>query len=177
MTRCSSKDDAWARNPIDRFILSKLEAKRLLPSPQADRRTLLRRLSFDLTGLPPTPEDVNAFVGDTQPDSYERVVDRLLASPAYGERWARHWLDVVRFGESDGFERDLPRFNAWPYRDWVVNALNAKLPYDEFVRLQLAGDVLKPDDPDALAATGQRTGLEMRTRNTGFAQVAGMFWR
>jgi hypothetical protein len=148
------RDAAWARNPIDRFILAKLEAKRLSPSPEADRRTLIRRLSFDLTGLPPTPEDVAAFVSDRAPDAYERVVDRLLSSPGYGERWARHWLDVVRFGESDGFERDLPRYNAWPYRDWVVNALNAGLSYDEFVRLQLAGDVLKPDDPDALAATG-----------------------
>src|SRR5206468_7882674 len=115
---------------------------------------LIRRLSFDLIGLPPSPEAVNAFVNDSRPGAYRRLVDRLLASPHHGERWGRHWLDIVRFGESDGFERDLPRFNAWPYRDWVVDALNAKLPYDEFVRLQLAGDVLRPVDPDALAASG-----------------------
>ena len=143
-----------ARNPVDRFILAKLQARGLAPSAQANRRTLIRRVTFDLTGLPPTPEEVDAFVADRRPDAYERLVDRLLASPAYGERWARHWLDVVRFGESDGFERDLPRYNAWPYRDWVARALNAGLPYDQFVRLQLAGDVLAQDDPDAVAATG-----------------------
>ncbi len=148
------KDTAWPRTPIDRFILAKLEARGLAPSAQAGRRTLIRRLTFDLLGLPPTPEEVDRFINDGRPDAYERLVDRLLASPAYGERWARHWLDVVRFGESDGFERDLPRLNAWPYRDWVARALNAGLGYDEFVRLQLAGDVLKPGDPDALAATG-----------------------
>ena len=121
---------------------------------EADRRTLIRRLSFDLIGLPPTPEEVEAFVDDPAADAYEKLVDRLLASPHYGERWARHWLDVVRFGESNGFERDQLRPNAWPYRDWVVAALNGDLPYDEFVRLQLAGDVLQPGDPDALEATG-----------------------
>src|SRR5205814_5726376 len=126
----------------------------LTSSPAADRRVLIRRLTFDLIGLPPTPEEIDEFLADVRPDADERLVDRLLASPHYGERWARHWLDVVRFGESNGFERDLPRYNSWPYRDWVVNALNAGLPYDEFVRLQLAGDVLKPDDPDAVAATG-----------------------
>src|SRR5207237_1383577 len=102
------------------FILAKLESEGLTSSPEANRRTLIRRVTFDLTGLPPTPEEVEGFVTDTRPGAYQRLVDRLLASPAYGERWARHWLDVVRFGESDGFERDLPRFNAWPYRDWVV---------------------------------------------------------
>ncbi len=150
LVKCAS----WPRNPIDRFILAKLEARGLSPSPEADRRTLIRRVTFDLTGLPPTPDEVATFLGDKRPDAYERLVDRLLASPACGERYARHWLDVVRFGESDGFERDLPRFSAWPYRDWVVRALNADLPYDEFVCLQLAGDALRPDDPDALAATG-----------------------
>jgi hypothetical protein len=148
------RDIHWPSTPIDRFVLAKLDAKALTPSPRADRRTLIRRLTFDLTGLPPSPEEVNAFLADTKPDAYTRVVDRLLTSPAYGERWVRHWLDVVRFGESDGFERDLPRFSAWPYRDWVVAALNRDLPYDEFVRLQLAGDVLQPGDPEALAATG-----------------------
>jgi hypothetical protein len=148
------RNHEWARTPIDRFIQAKLEAKELFPSPTVDRRTLIRRLTFDLTGLPPSPEQVAAFLTDTRPDAYERVVDRLLASPAYGERWGRHWLDVVRFGESDGFERDLPRFSAWPYRDWVVGAINRDLPYDEFVRMQLAGDVACPGDPEALAATG-----------------------
>jgi hypothetical protein len=145
---------SWARNGVDAFLLTRLLENGLTPSPEADRRTLLRRLSFDLIGLPPTPEETDAFLSDKSADAYEKVVDRLLSSPAYGERWARHWLDVVRFGESDGFERDLPRFNAWPYRDWVINALNRDLPYDQFVRLQLAGDVLLPGDPEALAATG-----------------------
>jgi hypothetical protein len=115
---------------------------------------LIRRVNYDLNRLPPTPEEIDAFVNDKSPDAYERVVDRLLASPHYGERWARHWLDVVRFGESNGFERDLPRPNAWRYREWVASALNADTPYDEFVRLQLAGDVLRPADPAAVAATG-----------------------
>jgi hypothetical protein len=139
---------------IDRFVLARLADKGLSLSPEADRRTLIRRVTFDLIGLPPTPEEVEAFVADPSPDAYEKVVDRLLASPHYGERWARHWLDVVRYGESDGFERNTPRPNAWRYRDWVIRAFNADLPYDEFVRLQLAGDVLKPTDPDAVTATG-----------------------
>jgi hypothetical protein len=144
----------WARNPIDAFVLAGLRARGLTPSPGADRRALVRRASFDLLGLPPSPTTVRSFLADRSPGAYERLIDRLLASPAYGERWGRHWLDVVRFGESDGFERDLPRPAAWPYRDWVVAALNADLPYDEFVRLQLAGDVVRPGDPAALAATG-----------------------
>ena len=134
--------------------MSELDKHRLTPSPPADRRTLIRRLYFDLVGLPPSPEEVESFVADTAPNAFEKVVDRLLASPHYGERWARHWLDVVRYGETDGFERNTPRPNAWHYRDWVIRALNADLPYDEFARLQLAGDVLKPSDPDALQATG-----------------------
>jgi hypothetical protein len=142
------------RNEIDRFVLARLGDKELSPSPPADRRTLLRRVYFDLIGLPPSPEEVEAFEKDTAADAYEMVVDRLLASPHYGERWARHWLDVVRYGETDGFERNTPRPSAWPYRDWVIRALNADMPYDEFVRLQLAGDVLKPGDPDAVKATG-----------------------
>ncbi len=143
---------ALARTAIDAFLLARLEAKGLTFSPPADRRTLLRRVTFDLTGLPPTPEEVEEFVHDARPDAYERVVDRLLASPAYGERMARFWLDIVRYGESDGFERDLPRFQAWPYRDWIVQAFNADLPYDEFVRMQLAGDVL--GGTEGLPATG-----------------------
>lgn len=144
----------WARNPIDRFVLARLEAEGLAPSDEADRRTLIRRLAFDLTGLPPSPEEIAAFVADPDPRAYEAAVDRLLASPDYGERWARHWLDLARFGESNGFEYDEPRRNAWPYRDWVVGALNRDLPFDEFARLQLAGDVLRPGDEDAIKATG-----------------------
>jgi hypothetical protein len=144
----------WARKPIDRFVLARLEAEGLAPSEEADRRTLIRRLAFDLTGLPPTPEDVASFVANSDPRAYEALVDRLLASPDYGERWARHWLDLARFGESNGFEYDEPRRNAWPYRDWVINALNHDLPFDEFARQQLAGDVLHPGDTEAIKATG-----------------------
>jgi len=144
----------WVRNPIDAFVLRHMEARGLAPSAEADRRTLIRRLSFDLLGLPPAPAEIDAFVYDPDPLAYEKVVERLLASPHHGERWARHWLDVIRYGESDGFERDLPRLNAWPYRGWVVESLNADLPYDEFVRRQLAGDVVRPDDPETLRATG-----------------------
>jgi hypothetical protein len=147
-------DAAWVRNPVDAFVLSRLEVNGLHPAAEADRRTLIRRLSFDLLGLPPDPEEVEAFLRDDAPGAYERLVERCLASPQYGVRWARHWLDVVRFGESNGFEYDELRPNAWPYRDWVVDALNRDLPYDEFARLQLAGDVLRPDDPDAVRATG-----------------------
>jgi Protein of unknown function (DUF1553)/Protein of unknown function (DUF1549)/Planctomycete cytochrome C len=148
------KDAHRVRNPIDAFLLPKLESHGLHYSDPADRRTLIRRLSFDLLGLPPTPEEVAAFEQDPAPDAYERLVQRCLDAPAYGMRWARHWLDVTRFGESNGFEFDEPRPNAWPYRDWVVNALNADLPYDEFARLQLVGDVLRPGDAEALRATG-----------------------
>ncbi|HET6880715.1 MAG TPA: DUF1553 domain-containing protein [Pirellulales bacterium] len=140
--------------PIDAFILARLEAAGLSPSPPADRRTLIRRLYFDLVGLPPSPDEVEAFIADTSPRAYEELVDRLLASPHYGERWARHWLDVARYAESQGFERDRLRPNSWQYRDWVVAALNDDLPYDEFIRWQLAGDVFEPDDPRALIATG-----------------------
>ena len=148
------RDARWSRNGIDRFVLARLEARDLHPAAEADRRTLIRRLSFDLIGLPPEPGDVERFVADTAADAYEKLVDRLLASPHYGERWGRHWLDVVRFGESEGFERNHVRDNAWRYRDWVVQAFNRDLPYDEFVRQQIAGDVLHPDDLGALIATG-----------------------
>jgi hypothetical protein len=144
----------WAENPVDAFVLVGLEAKGLSPAPPAGRRTLIRRLSFDLLGLPPDPEEVEAFVHDKRPDAYEHVVNRYLASPHYGIRWARPWLDLARYGESNGFEFDEFRPNAWPYRDWVVAALNRDLPYDAFAQLQLAGDVLQPDDPGAIAATG-----------------------
>jgi len=144
----------WARNPIDQFVIARLNDAQLTPSPEADRRTLIRRLSFDLLGLPPMPSEINAFISDTSDHAYENLVDRLLASPHYGERWARHWLDIVRFGESNGFEYDQPRDNAWPYRNWVIEALNQDLPYNEFVRMQLAGDILQPNDINAAAAVG-----------------------
>jgi cytochrome c553 len=144
----------WARQPLDNFVQARLAADGLAPGPEADRRALCRRLSFDLVGLPPSPEETATFVVDEAPDAYERLVDRLLASPQYGERWARHWLDVARYGESDGFEYDRLRANAWRYRDWVVDALNRDLPYDEFARLQIAGDVLLPGDMAAHTATG-----------------------
>ncbi|MFO0842087.1 MAG: DUF1549 domain-containing protein [Gemmataceae bacterium] len=150
----SVKDRSWGRTPIDAFIRAALEKRGLRPAPEADRRTLVRRLSFDLTGLPPTPEEVDAFVADNRPDAYERLVDRLLASPAYGERWGRHWLDVAHYGDTHGYDKDKRRDAAWPYRDWVIRSLNADLPYRDFVRRQLAGDVLKPGDPDGVIATG-----------------------
>ena len=141
-------------NNIDRFILAKLAEKKLALSPETDRRTLIRRLSFDLHGLPPTPEDVAFFVNDSAPLALERLVDRLLASEHYGERWARHWLDIAHYADTHGFERDQRRDNAWHYRDWVIKAINADLPYDQFLRDQIAGDVLRPDDSEAVAATG-----------------------
>ncbi|MEQ8788098.1 MAG: DUF1549 and DUF1553 domain-containing protein [Pirellulaceae bacterium] len=143
----------WTRNAIDRFILADLQQRNLQPQPPADRTTLIRRLYFDLLGLPPSPQDVDAFLADDAPDAYERLVDRLLASHHYGERWAQHWLDLARFAETDGFEHDKVRENAWRYRDWVIASLNADLPYDRFVALQIAGDQLRPDDPQAVVAT------------------------
>jgi hypothetical protein len=147
------KQRAWARNPIDAFVAARLEAEGLVPAAEASRPTLIRRLSFDLTGLPPTPQEVDAFVNDQSPDAYEKVVDRLLASPRYGERWALYWLDLVRYAESDGFKADDIRPAAWRYRDYVIRALNADTPYDRFIREQLAGDELFPNDPEAVIAT------------------------
>ncbi len=145
---------AWCRTPVDRFILQKLESKGLRPSPEADRRTLIRRVTFDLTGLPPTPEEVDAFLNDRGPTAWEKVVDRLLASPRYGERWGRHWLDVVHYGDTHGYDKDKRRDHAWPYRDYVIRALNEDRPYDRFLREQVAGDVLYPDSPDGVVGTG-----------------------
>ncbi len=144
----------WVRNPIDAFIAEKLETKGLEPSPPADKLTLLRRVTFDLTGLPPTPAEQTAFVTDQSSDAYAKVVDRLLASPHYGERWAQHWLDVVRYSETEGFKKDGLRPDAYKYRDYVIQAMNDDLPYDRFIRQQLAGDELEPNNPDALVATG-----------------------
>jgi len=146
--------DPWIRTPIDTFILAKLKEKGLTPSPEADRRTLIRRLTYDLHGLPPTPEEVRNFVDDKSPLAYEKLIDRLLASPRYGERWGRHWLDTVHYGESHGYDKDKPRLNAWPYRDYVIRSFNDDKPYARFVEEQLAGDILFPGDPQGIVATG-----------------------
>lgn len=144
----------WCRNSIDEFILSRLEQVGLKPMPAASRATLIRRVTLDLTGLPPTAEEIEAFEQDQRPGAWERLVDRLLASDRYGERWGQHWLDLARFAETDGFEHDKVRPNAWRYRDWVIRALNADMPYDQFVSWQLAGDEFAPHAPDAHIATG-----------------------
>jgi hypothetical protein len=148
------KDSTWAKNPIDAFILSRLEAKGLSPAAPADRLTLVRRAYYDLIGLPPTPEEVDAFVKDNTPDAYERLIDKLLASPHYGEKWARHWLDLVRYGETNGYEFDQPKPFIWRYRDYVIDAFNQDKPYDEFVREQIAGDLLGTVTAPSLIATG-----------------------
>jgi hypothetical protein len=151
---------AEGSNPIDAFLGEALQREGITPAPEADRRTLIRRVTFDLTGLPPTPEEVEAFLADTGCDAYERLVDRLLASPRYGERQARHWLDLVRYAETHGYERDDPKPNAWKYRDWAIDAFNRDLPYDRFVVEQLAGDELPDADTSTRTATGMyRLGL------------------
>ncbi len=144
----------WVRTPIDAFILAELEKNGLRPSRQADRRTLIRRLSFDLIGLPPTPDEVEHFLKDESPNAYETLVDRLLASPHHGERWGRHWLDVAHYGDTHGYDKDKRRDHAWPYRDYVIAALNRDLPYGRFIRELVAGDVLAPGDPSGVIATG-----------------------
>jgi Protein of unknown function (DUF1553)/Protein of unknown function (DUF1549)/Planctomycete cytochrome C len=141
-------------NPIDRFILARLAKEGVEASPEADRNTLIRRVTLDLTGLPPTPDETSAFVNDTRPDAYERLVDRLLASPHYGERWARLWLDLAHYADSDGYEKDLVRPYAWRYRDWVIDALNSDMPYDQFTIKQIAGDELPGATVDDKVATG-----------------------
>lgn len=144
----------WPLEPLDFFILKKLEAKGITPSPRAGWEKLLRRVSLNLTGLSPSIEQIQAFMMDPSPSAYANFVDRHLTSPQYGEKWARHWLDVVRYGESDGFERNNPRENSWPYRDWVIEALNRDMPYDEFCKMQIAGDAFRPGDANSLRATG-----------------------
>src|SRR5205807_4090423 len=146
-------DAKWLKNPVDAFILARLETEKLTPSAEADRATLLRRLSLDLIGLPPTPEEIDAFINDHSPKAYEKQVDRLLASPHYGERWARVWLDAARYADSDGFEKDKAR-QVWFYRDWVIQALNRDLPYNQFVVEQIAGDLLPNATQDQIVATG-----------------------
>jgi hypothetical protein len=143
----------WARNPIDDFILARLEMEKLHPSPEADRLTLIRRVTLDLTGLPPTPKEIDDFLSDRAPGAYERLVDRLLASPHYGEVWGRHWLDVARYADTNGYEKDRAR-SIWPYRDWVIRAMNKDMPFDEFTIEQLAGDLLPTASLDQRVATG-----------------------
>ena len=147
----------WPQSPVDRFVLSRMEAEGLTPLPQAPRRVLIRRVTLDLTGLPPTPDEVEAFLADPEPDAFARIVNRLLASPAYGERWGRHWLDVARYADTKGYVRlnENPRYvSAWTYRDYVIRAMNDDKPYDRFVQEQIAGDELFPDDPQATVALG-----------------------
>jgi len=145
---------AWVKTPIDAFILDKLQQQGLKPSPEADRPTLIRRLCFDLLGLPPDPAEIDRFVADASPNAYELLVDRLLASPHHGQRWGRHWLDVVHYGDTHGYDKDKRRDNAWPFRDYVIGAFNGDVPYGRFIREQVAGDVLAPGDPTGAIATG-----------------------
>ena len=146
--------DPWVKNAVDAFVLDGLRARGFRPAPEADRHTLLRRVTYDLTGLPPTAAEIAAFVADTSPDAYDKVVERLLASPQHGVKWAQHWLDVVRYAETDGYERDRKKPEVWRYRDWVVDAINADLPWGEFVSKQLAGDELPDPKVADLTATG-----------------------
>jgi hypothetical protein len=162
----------WIRNEIDAFVLQGLKPNGLRPAAEADRRMLIRRLYFDLIGLPPTPDEVEAFVNDPSPLTYEAVVDRLLTSPHYGERWGQHWLDVVRYAETEGFEYDNYLAGAWRYRDWVIESLNADKPYDQFVREQVAGDELASADRALLVAAGFHRLGPVR-RNAGNQEVAG----
>ncbi len=149
----SLRQSDWPRNDIDRFVLARLEREGVAPSPEADRATLCRRVHLDLVGLPPTPTELDAFLGDTAADAYEKLVDRLLASPRYGERWARRWLDLARYADTNGYEKDRPR-TIWPYRDWVIRAFNDDMPFDQFTIRQLAGDMLPDAKPDDVIATG-----------------------
>ncbi len=169
-TQAADRD--WPHNEIDAFVLARLRASQLRPAAEADRRTLIRRLYFDLIGLPPTPDEVEAFVRDPSTQAYEAVVDRLLASPHYGERWGRHWLDVVRYAETEGFEYDNYLPGAWRYRDWVIESLNADKPYDRFVLEQVAGDELASADRSLLVAAGFHRLGPVR-RNAGNQEVAG----
>jgi hypothetical protein len=164
-------DDSWCRTAVDALVLDRLQKAGLRPAPEADRRTLIRRLSFDLIGLPPTPEEIDAFVNDPAPDAYERLVERLLGSPHYGERWGQHWLDVVRYAETDGFEYDRNRPGAWRYRDYVIRSLNGDKPFDRFATEQLAGDEIDPQSREMQVAAGFHRLGPVR-RNAGNAVVA-----
>ena len=156
------RDAAWVRNPIDRFILAGSNASGLHPQPEADRATLLRRVTLDLTGLPPTPAEVDAFLRDASPDAYSKVVDRLLASPRYGERMAFRWMEAARYGDTNGYQTDGPR-DMWRWRDWVIDAFNRNLPYDRFTIEQLAGDLL----PNATLEQRIATGFNRNHRTSG----------
>ena len=147
-------EPAWSRSPIDAFLLSRLQANGLKPNEPASKRELIRRATFDITGLPPTLAEVEAFEEDSSPEAWEKVIDRLLASPHYGEKWARHWLDIVRYAESNGFERDSDKPHIWRYRDYVIDAFNADVPYDQFLVQQLAGDELEKPTSQSMIATG-----------------------
>ncbi len=163
------KLERWGQSPIDRFILAELEARELQPAEIADKRTLVRRATFDLIGIPPTMDEVAEFLADNEPDAFARVIDRLLASPRYGERWGRHWLDVARYGDSNGLDENLAQANAFRYRDWVISAFNRDLPFDEFVREQIAGDLLPPDgDPNDPIVAAQQAD---RLTATGFLVI------
>ncbi|HKE25363.1 MAG TPA: DUF1549 and DUF1553 domain-containing protein [Bryobacteraceae bacterium] len=162
---------AWIKSPVDAFILAGLRKAGLKPAPLADRATLLRRVTFDLIGLPPTPEEIDAFVNDKSPRAWEKVIDRLLASPHYGEQWGRHWLDVVRFAESDGYEYDMHRPDAWRYRDYVVQSFNEDKPYNDFVKEQLAGDEMDSSNKTYLVASGFNRLGPLR-KNAGNQDVA-----
>jgi hypothetical protein len=162
----TTRQTCWVRSPIDAFVLARLEAAGLRPAPEADRATLLRRVALDLVGLPPTPEELDAFLADQSPDAYEKQVDRLLGSPRYGERWARRWLDLARYADTNGYEKDRPR-SIWPYRDWAIRALNSDLPFDRFTIEQLAGDML----PGAELAQRVATGFH---RNTMLNEEGGI---
>ena len=165
------RDVARVRNPVDAFLLAKLEARGWKPAPPADRLELIRRVTFDLTGLPPSPDEVEAFAADPSDDAYEKVVDRLLATPRYGERWAQHWLDVVRFAETEGYEYDRPIPDAWRFRDYVIDSLNRDKPFDRFLLEQVAGDEIAPDDPECqVASTFHRLGPVRR--NAGNPEIA-----
>ncbi|MEO8659917.1 MAG: DUF1549 domain-containing protein, partial [Bryobacteraceae bacterium] len=164
-------DSAWIANPIDAFVLARLKKDGLKPSPPADRVTLIRRVSYDLTGLPPSPAEVTAFVRDKSADAYKNLVDRLLRSPHYGERWGQHWLDVVRFAETEGFEYDTHLNGAWRYRDYVVRAFQNDKPFDRFVTEQIAGDEMAPQEDETLVAAGFLRLGPVR-RNAGNQEVA-----
>ncbi len=166
-----SNDPGWVQNPIDAFILDRLQRSGLEPAPAADRRTLIRRVSYDLIGLPPTPEEIAAFASNNSPRAYEQLIDRLLESPHYGERWGQHWLDVVRYAETEGYEYDGHRSGAWRYRDYVIRSFNADKPFDQFVREQLAGDELDPTNHEYRVAAGFHRLGPVR-RNAGNKKVA-----
>jgi hypothetical protein len=167
----NAADRAWVKTPVDAFIIEALKKAGLKPAPQADRATLIRRATYDLHGVPPTPAEIDAFVRDRSPNAWEKVVDRLLASPRYGEQWGRHWLDVVRFAESDGYEYDTHRADAYRYRDYVIESFNSDRPYDEFVKEQLAGDEMNPPNETSLIASGFNRLGPLR-KNAGNQKVA-----